>query len=140
MSFQYDIFISYGHLDDENPDDVKGWVDLLVERLPGQIQGDLGFMPRIWRDERSLRGNDLLTAAIKEGKPTLAVSNFDYSGMLTETVLLGNIAIRLAGQKLAWDGPNLKFTGNDRATAMVTKKYRKGWELMAGNGSATSSR
>src|SRR5215213_6186744 len=67
MSFEYDIFISYGHLDDENPDDIKGWVDLLVERLPGQIQGDLGFTPKIWRDERSLRGNDLLTAAIKEG-------------------------------------------------------------------------
>jgi hypothetical protein len=67
MSFEYDIFISYGHLDDENPDDVKGWVDMLVERLPGQMQGHLAYKPRVWRDERSLRGNDLLQAAIKEG-------------------------------------------------------------------------
>jgi|GEM_PF-536196 len=67
MSFEYDIFISYGHLDDENPDDVKGWVDMLVERLPGQMQGHLAYRPKVWRDERSLRGNDLLQAAIKEG-------------------------------------------------------------------------
>ena len=33
MPSKYDIFISYGHLDDEDPaGDVKGWVDLLVER------------------------------------------------------------------------------------------------------------
>lgn len=67
MSFEYDIFISYGHLDDENPEDVKGWVDLLVERLPGQMQGHLAYKPRVWRDEQSLRGNHLLKDAIKEG-------------------------------------------------------------------------
>lgn len=68
MSFDYDIFISYGHVDDEDPaGDVRGWVDLLVERLPGVAVGYLGYRPRIWRDERSLRGNDLLRAAIGEG-------------------------------------------------------------------------
>jgi hypothetical protein len=68
MSFEYDIFISYGHVDDEDPaGDVKGWVDLLVERLPRVIAGYLGDKPRIWRDERSLRGNDLLRASIGEG-------------------------------------------------------------------------
>jgi len=64
----YDIFISYGHLDDEDPaGDVKGWVDLLVERLPRLISNNLGYQPAIWRDERTLKGNDLLTAAIHEG-------------------------------------------------------------------------
>ena len=68
MSFEYDIFISYGHVDDEDPaGDVKGWVDLLVERLPSVVAGYLGYKPRIWRDERSLRGNDLLSGAIGEG-------------------------------------------------------------------------
>jgi hypothetical protein len=68
MSFDYDIFISYGHVDDEDPaGDVKGWVDLLVERLPSVVAGYLGYKPRIWRDERSLRGNDLLSGAIGEG-------------------------------------------------------------------------
>lgn len=68
MPHKYDIFISYGHLDDEDPaGDVKGWVDLLVERLPRLVSNNLGYLPAIWRDERSLRGNDLLTAAISEG-------------------------------------------------------------------------
>ena len=68
MTFTYDIFISYGHLDDEDPaGDEKGWVDLLVERLPIVIAGFLGDKPRVWRDERSLRGNDLLHGAIREG-------------------------------------------------------------------------
>jgi hypothetical protein len=68
LPFTHDIFISYGHLDDEDPaGDVKGWVDLLVERLPRLVSNNLGYAPKIWRDERSLRGNDLLRAAIDEG-------------------------------------------------------------------------
>lgn len=64
----YDIFISYGHIDDEDPaGDVKGWVDLFVERLPRLISANLGYQPKIWRDERSLTGDALLTAAIGEG-------------------------------------------------------------------------
>lgn len=68
MPHKYDVFISYGHLDDEDPaGDVKGWVDLLVERLPRLVSNNLGYLPTVWRDERSLHGNDLLTAAISEG-------------------------------------------------------------------------
>jgi TIR domain/Domain of unknown function (DUF4062) len=68
MHFTYDIFISYGRLDDEDPaGDEKGWVDLLVKRLPIVIAGFLGDKPRVWRDERSLRGNDKLHGAICEG-------------------------------------------------------------------------
>jgi hypothetical protein len=71
MPHKYDIFISYGHLDDEDPaGDVTGWVDLLVERLPRLVSNNLGYLPTVWRDERSLRGNDLLTAAISEGVTT----------------------------------------------------------------------
>jgi TIR domain len=67
-SFEYDIFISYGHIDDEDPGgDVKGWVDLLVERLPAVIATFLGYKPKIWRDEQSLRGNDRLAGAIGSG-------------------------------------------------------------------------
>ena len=35
--------------------------------------------------------------------------NFEYAAMLTETVLLGNVAMRV-GKKLVWDGPKLKAT------------------------------
>lgn len=68
MPFTHDIFISYGHLDDEDPaGDLKGWIDLLVERLPILISNNLGYKPKVWRDERSLRGNDLLRASIDDG-------------------------------------------------------------------------
>ena len=71
MPHKYDIFISYGHLDDDDPGgDMKGWVDLLVERLPRLVSNNLGYVPNVWRDERSLHGNDLLTAAISEGVTT----------------------------------------------------------------------
>ena len=69
--------------------------------------------------------------AIKAGKAEAAYGNFDYSSLLTETFLLGNIAIKLTGEKLEWDGPALKFRNNDKATQLVTKEYRKGWELGA---------
>ena len=68
MPSKYDIFISYGHLDDEDPaGDVNGWVDHLVERLPRLISSTLGYLPKIWRDQRSLTGDALLRAAIEEG-------------------------------------------------------------------------
>ena len=68
MPSKYDIFISYGHLDDEDPaGDVKGWVDLLVERLPRLVSSSLGYLPKVWRDQRSLTGDALLRAAIEEG-------------------------------------------------------------------------
>src|SRR6185436_7242044 len=68
MPPKYDIFISYGHLDDEDPaGDVKGWVDLLVERLPRLVSASLGYLPKVWRDQRSLTGDALLRAAIEDG-------------------------------------------------------------------------
>ena len=71
MPHKYDIFISYGHLDDDDPGgETKGWVDLLVDRLPRLVSNNLGYLPNVWRDERSLHGNDLLTAAISEGVTT----------------------------------------------------------------------
>src|ERR1044072_8465835 len=68
MPSKDDIFISYGRLEDEDPaGDVKGWVDLLVERLPRLVSSSLGYVPTVWRDQRSLSGDALLRAAIEEG-------------------------------------------------------------------------
>ncbi len=71
--------------------------------------------------------------AIKAGKPEMASSNFDYAGRLTEAMLLGNIAVRFAGKKLEWDAAKLRFTNNADATKLVSKEYRKGWELPSAN-------
>ena len=59
----------------------------------------------------------------------VACSNFDYSGPFTETVVMGNLAVRFPGQKLLWDGANMKVTNNDAANEFVKGTYRKGWEL-----------
>lgn len=65
--------------------------------------------------------------AVKTGAPTLC--NFDYSGPLTETVLLGCVAYR-AGKPLEWDAANLKVTNNvPGADELIHPPYRKGWEL-----------
>jgi len=55
-------------------------------------------------------------------------SNFKYACPFTETLLLGNAAVR-AGKKLLWDGPNMKFTNDSDANKFLSKPYRKGWEL-----------
>jgi predicted dehydrogenase len=64
------------------------------------------------------------TDAIRAGRQP--GSSFDYSGPLTETVLLGNLALR-AGRRLEWDGTALRVTNHEPANAFVTKTYRPGW-------------
>ena len=54
--------------------------------------------------------------------------NFEFSGMVTETLLLGNLAVR-AGQELNWDRASLKVTNSDAAQKLVAPERRKGWEL-----------
>ena len=55
--------------------------------------------------------------------------NFDYSGALTETVLLGIVAFR-AGEKLIWDAANLRASNSTRASGFIHKEYRKGFEVV----------
>lgn len=56
-------------------------------------------------------------------------SNFtDFGGHLAEVVLLGNVAIR-AGNKIEWDGVNLKAKNAPQADQYIRKEYRKGWEF-----------
>ena len=65
--------------------------------------------------------------AIKGG-PT-PTSNFtDYAGPLTETVLLGNLAV-WSGQKIDWDSAAMKAKGMPELDAIIRPDYRDGWEL-----------
>jgi hypothetical protein len=58
-----------------------------------------------------------------------ATSNFDYAGPFTEAVVMGNLALRFPGEKLDWDGVNMRFTNNEAANALVMPTYRQGWSL-----------
>lgn len=64
--------------------------------------------------------------ACKTGGPTTC--NFDYSGALTEAVLLGNVAYR-TGEKLTWDAKRLRAVGTPEAERFIRKPYRRGWRL-----------
>jgi predicted dehydrogenase len=54
---------------------------------------------------------------------------FDYSGPLTESVLLGCLATRFPKTTLEWDAANLKVTNVPAANRFVRRTYRKGWEV-----------
>ena len=65
------------------------------------------------------------SAIVGNGKTSCPLS---YSGPLTETVLLGNVAYR-SGKKIEWDSANLKVVGDPDAGALLRREYRKGWEV-----------
>lgn len=70
--------------------------------------------------------------AIKGGKP--ARSNFpDYACALTETVLLGNLAVWVAatgkGDKVEWDAKNLKAKNVSGLEHILKPEYRKGYTI-----------
>lgn len=68
-------------------------------------------------------------AAIKAGKKS--TTDFDYSGPLTETMLLGNVALRMKEAKvvLQWDAVNMQVTNLPEANQYIHKEYRAGWSL-----------
>jgi predicted dehydrogenase len=65
-------------------------------------------------------------AACKTGSATTC--NFDYSGAVTETMLVGNVAYR-TGQKLEWDAARMEFTNFPAANAYLQRTYRAGWAM-----------
>jgi len=69
---------------------------------------------------------DWLNAIKTGGKPG---SNFDYGGPLTELARLGIIAMQRLGEKLEWDGANMRFTNCAEANELINPPSRKGWEL-----------
>lgn len=54
---------------------------------------------------------------------------FDYSGPLTESVLLGPIATRFPNTTLEWNPAKMKFKNSPEATAQVRRTYRTGWQV-----------
>jgi predicted dehydrogenase len=107
-------------------------VDQTVKRVPGGIEGHYAQ----WVE------------ACIAGYGKMEVSSpFDTAGPMTESILMGNLAIRSfdvrkprADQpnrydypgryiKLLWDAPNMKITNFDDANAFVKREYRTGWTL-----------
>ncbi len=59
-----------------------------------------------------------------------ASSPFDYAAKLTETMLLGIVALKAGqGKRIDYDGARMLVTNVPEANAYLTREYRKGWEI-----------
>jgi predicted dehydrogenase len=83
------------------------------ERTLPRVPGGRGGHERNWVD------------AIRT--QTQPVSHFDYAGPFTETVLLGNVALRYPGRRLFWDEATMAVTNLPEANQFVHHQYREGW-------------
>jgi predicted dehydrogenase len=87
---------------------------------------------------------DACKAGFGSAEHLALTSSFDYAGPMTETVLMGNLAIRsymlqrensqgkmefFARKKLLWDGENTRITNLEEANQFVTRTYREGWKI-----------
>lgn len=64
--------------------------------------------------------------ACKHGGPTTC--NFNYSGPLAETVLLGSVAFR-TGKTIEWDSKRLKVKDCPEAELIIHPEFREGWSV-----------
>ncbi len=58
-----------------------------------------------------------------------ASAEFEYSGLLTEVALLGNIALEFPGETLRWNPERMRLDDHPQATRWLHKDYRSGWEV-----------
>jgi predicted dehydrogenase len=85
-----------------------------------------GFKPPAPTIPASIGHHREWVEACKTGAATTC--NFGYSGALTETVLLGNVAYRL-GRPLDWDAGSLRARNEPGAEEFLHRQYRKPWRL-----------
>lgn len=85
-----------------------------------------GFEPPKPTIPRSIGHHREWLEAIRKGGVTTC--NFGYSALVSEAVLLGNVAYR-SGERLEWDGKTGRVTNTTKATPYLRREYRKGWTL-----------
>jgi predicted dehydrogenase len=107
--------------------DRKVWKEFPKEEMDSLLEGKSGPPVTLARNGGGDSGmKKEWVEAIRGGARPFA--NFDYAALFTETMLLGNVAMR-AGQRLEWDGPNMRVTNHTAAQQFIQPDYRKGWSL-----------
>jgi predicted dehydrogenase len=111
--------------------------------------GTTDFGPETEENEEPEYGHhrkwiDACKAGFDSPEHRALTSSFDYAGPMTETVLMGNLAIRsymlrretsegqmeyYGRKQLLWDGENTKITNLEEANQFVGRTYREGWEV-----------
>lgn len=98
---------------------------------------------RVPNEDHYLNWVDACIAGYGKGQTS---SPFEYAGPFTESILIGNLALRSwmlrdnptakrpvdrynGRKKLEWDAANMKVTNYDPANQYVKREYRDGWEL-----------
>jgi predicted dehydrogenase len=143
--------------DELGPDELFGDRDgggLLIVGTKGKMMAETyGANPRLLPTSRTKEVNVPKTLArVPEGHYVQWVnaclagygqkevsSPFEYAGPLTETILMGNLALRSwnikkgndfpGRKKLLWDAANMKITNFEEANQFVKREYRNGWEV-----------
>ena len=65
---------------------------------------------------------------IKANEPDKPMSNFQYAGRLTETVLLGVVALK-AGKQIEWDAEGMRAKNCSEADHFIRRDYRRGYSI-----------
>lgn len=99
---------------------------------------------RIPNEDHYLNWIDACIAGYGKGETS---SPFEYAAPFTESILIGNLALRSwmlrdnpaaqkvvdrynGRKKLEWDAANMKVTNYDLANQFVKREYREGWDLV----------
>ncbi|MEM9826688.1 MAG: gfo/Idh/MocA family oxidoreductase, partial [Planctomycetota bacterium] len=96
-------------------------------KLPAQT------LPRIpYKGSMDLRQKLEFVRTIQGEYEPGTFSNFEYAGRLTETILVGNLALRAGeGQRIEWDAEKLRSPNIDEVNQFVDREARKGWSAEA---------
>ncbi len=89
---------------------------------------EASFSPQNYPSDLPPRSHyhEWIDAILSDGETS---SDFRHGGQLSETVLVGALADRFAGEWLEWDSQALAFTNHPAATALVRRDYRDGWKV-----------
>jgi hypothetical protein len=88
---------------------------------------DAALVPETY--ERISWGHEINWAKACMGQAK-ASSPFEYAAQLTETMLLGIVALRTGqGRKLLYDGERMSVTNIPEANQYLRREYRAGWAV-----------
>lgn len=114
-----------------SPDDYGARYILLPEDKFVDFKAPEQSVPRIpFRGDIDQRQKWEFVSTIRGDYEPGTMANFGYAGRLTETILVGNLALRAGeGQRIEWDAKSLTSTNRPEINQFVHRDYRAGWEL-----------
>jgi predicted dehydrogenase len=114
-----------------SPDDYGAKYNLLPDEKFADYQIPEQTLPRIpFKGGNDERQKWEFVSTVKGEYEPGTMSNFGYAGRLTETILVGNLAMRAGeGQRIEWDAEKLSSPNMPDVNQYVEREYRSGWEI-----------